>query len=753
MKEFFKLIRNHKWIFGSSIAVCTALSGVYMYVTPPQYQSEAVVQDATTKQGNSISLFNTTSSAATEKITSTPFLKAAFANNNNLVSYYVTKDYQKSESAYSTPYIVTYKVLGKHFKSEEYAISQVSETEYEITTKTYGINRTKRGIFGNELINNNVALTITKKQQIPYASPALLQQPIYSFEISSPEYLAEQLQSTTDALKVESTNGVITIACRQENPEKAAMIANVLAVNFVNSATQKTDANSTVSVNQLDQKIETLGNELATTEEQIAIYKRDNQITELNFDTEKSLSVLKELQLHKTQLEMEMASLDNISDYLRKNRDSNNSLIEYGAISDPVFSQQINRLNDIYQAKTSSDITANSAEIENLKSQISERLLNTRKRTAVQLDKINLAIRSTQNQLSMVPEKANSLIVLDRKLLLDKKVYDLLVEKRAELIVSGNLSNESTQILKPATTSNLPVTPISWLLISIGLLTGVCIATGISLLKEAVSKSKISQRDELNPQVGIPFIGNIANEKKHPEKWEESINDLCTRVLMKPQTRMITITSSVSGEGKTHIASNFSKAFAAMDKKVLVLDMNPFNSDLSDNFEVTPERTLADVLQGDCDIHDAVTITSYPNLDILTSGSLAAGVNSLLSSNKQKDILNDLRNHYDLIVIDTPGTGNHIDAIPMMKISDLNLFVVRANTTRKQSVVNAGLIKSDYEIDNMYFILNSITLNKSTIGSSKAYRGRFRKMDNTSGTRVKKEVIPSFLRKIALWFY
>lgn len=80
-----------------------------------------------------------------------------------------------------------------------------------------------------------------------------------------------------------------------------------------------------------------MANELAATENQIANYKKENQITELNFDTEKSLSVLKDLQLQKTQLEMNMATLDNISNYLRKNRDSNNSQIEYGAIRHPVF--------------------------------------------------------------------------------------------------------------------------------------------------------------------------------------------------------------------------------------------------------------------------------------------------------------------------------------------------------------------------------------------------------------------------------
>lgn len=238
-------------------------------------------------------------------------------------------------------------------------------------------------------------------------------------------------------------------------------------------------------------------------------------------------------------------------------------------------------------------------------------------------------------------------------------------------------------------------------------------------------KTKISQRAEIDQQLNIPFIGNIANENKNPIKWEESFNDLCTRILLKPETRMMTISSSGSGEGKTHVATHFSRSFAAMDKKVLVVDMNPFHPDVAQSFDVTPDRTLSDVLEGSCDIHDAISLTSYPNLDVLVSGNLTAGVNTLLSSRKRNDIINDLRKHYDLIVIDTPGTAQHIDAIPMMKISDLNLFVVRANTTRKQSVINAAVMKSDFELDNLYFLMNSVAMQKNS-DASKPKNGQFR---------------------------
>ena len=753
VSRFITLFDSHKLIFYSCILLAVVAAGTYIYITPAEYESEAVVQYESKQQQN-LSLFNSQETAVTERLTSTAFLNQALSKENNLISYYVTKDFRKSESKYASPYQIEYTILGKNFTEIDFTVTSLTDKELEISSEMHGIVRSKKGVFGEEIVFNDLALRIVKKAKLPYNAPALFGESVFSYKIQSPSYLSSQLQSDKDRLSIKNKNGLVVINCRMDNPSLAAQIANSIASHFVNATTATTSPDQTNSITQIDQKIENLGQELAITEGQIAIYKKDNQITDLNFDTEKSLSVLKDLQLQKTQLEMNMASLDNISNYLRKNREGNNSLLEYGAISDPVFAEQIAKLNEKYQINTTSENTqSDDAETEALKNQISERILNTRKRTAVQLDEIGRAIAVTQSQLSMFPEKANSLLVLDRKLLIDKKVYDLMVEKRAQLVVSGNLLPEPSQILKPAIISNLPVSPINWLIICIGLLTGISIATVLSLLQEMLIQTKIRQIAEPNHNTGIPFIGNIANEILNPEKWEESINDLCTRVLMKPETKMITITSSIAGEGKTHIASNFSKAFAAMDKKVLIIDMNPFHADIAESFDVAPERTLADVLAGSCDIHDAVCLTQYPNLDVLSSGVLTAGVNTLLSSRKRNEILNDLRKHYDLIVVDTPGTLNHIDAIPMMKISDLNLFVVRSNTTRKQSVVAAGLIKSDYEIDNMYFILNSVKLNNAANGNGKAYRGRFKKMNNTPTAKVNKDIVPSFLRKIALWFY
>ncbi len=754
MKQIIGLVQRHKVIYCTSLLVAIVAASAYIYTAHPMYEAEVVIQHQQPGNTiNSIDLLNNKQSAATEQIKSTSFLTGALTGSNQLINYYTTSDLRTRETNYSFPYSIEYKIVGKNFKEQHYTIVAISENEYTLSSMIHGVPRIKNGKFGEELVDNNLAITVSKKERVPYQSTPIYGTVNHSFKITSPEYLAQQLVTNIERLAVEDNNGVLTIKTQGESPEIAKNLASQIATYYTLGAIPKNENSDADPIQQLDRKIETLSEELAIAENQIALYKKENQITDLNIETEKSLSVLKELQLQKTQLEMNMAALDNISNYLRKNRDVNNSQIEYGAISDPVFLAQIAKLNEIYQSSSNNNNSPESnPEVENLKSVISERILNTRKRNAVQLEEINRAISQTRGQLAMIPEQANSLLALDRKLLMDKKVYDMLVEKRAGIIVSGNTDIEGVKIIREATANTIPVSPINWLTISIGILCGFIFATTIAAIRDHIQRSKISQRDELNHAVNIPFIGNIANENKNPARWEESISDLCTRVLLKPDTKMVTITSSSSGEGKTHIAASFSKSFAAMDKKVLLIDMNAYHPDIATKFEITPEKSLSDVLMGSCDIHDAISLTSYPNLDVLVSGNLNGGVNGLLSSTKRNSIINDLRQHYDLIVIDSPGTTNHIDAIPMMKISDLNIFVVRANTTRKQSVIKAGEMKTDYEIENMHFLLNAVSTTRNVKIAPKQIGG-YKKMNTTSETKVDKEIVPTFLRKIALWFY
>ncbi len=736
-------------ITAGCIAIATLLTAVYLYITPAEYQSSIVFEYAKTRSNESM-LFTSGTSAATEEITSENFVSNALVNTVNPVNCYTTQDYQTRLTTYTFPYKITGKITGETFEEQTYTIKELNAKSFYLTYKSHGIVKTKTGAFDTELTESGLALTISKKENKPYLHKELIQPAIWSFNVQSTKELAKQLLNNK-AITARDKNGVVTIACRHENMMLAKQISQALADHYLSSRNYTTSSTGEKS-SSIDKELVNMAMQLEETENQIAEYKKQNNITQINFDTEKTLDVLKDLQLQKAQLELNLVVLNNTSDYLRKNREINNSNVEYGTISDPVFSEQIALLNSKYQVKNSGAGNASTdTDIEALKVIISERILNTRKKTTIQINKINQEIASVNTQLSTLPEKASTLNALDRKFELDKKVYDLLVEKRAQSIVSGtSMAVAGGRILKPASGA-VPTGTSPWILLAIALAAGYILAIPATLAAELFRSRRIVDRNELTQQSRIPFIGSISHNKTGDSQHEESISTLCTRVLLRPEVKMITFASTNKGEGKSFIATHFAQAFAAMDKKVLVIDMNTDNPTVAKGFDINPERTLADVLAGNCDIHDAICLTPFPNLDVLECGELSSGVNSLLASNNRQSILESLKNHYDIIVTDTPETASHIVAIPMMKMSDLNIYVVRANSTRRQSIVAAEQLHKDFELKNFFFLLNAVNT-PNTSANKTNRRSRLRRTELTTQP-TNTTYVPSMLRKIALWFY
>jgi tyrosine-protein kinase Etk/Wzc len=128
------------------------------------------------------------------------------------------------------------------------------------------------------------------------------------------------------------------------------------------------------------------------------------------------------------------------------------------------------------------------------------------------------------------------------------------------------------------------------------------------------------------------------------------------------------------------------------------------------------ENGLTDYYSNKAPISDCVHTTTIDQLDILPAGIDTNPVSHLISSDKTKSLLDQLSPQYDAIVIDTPEVEEHIDAIPFMKWSDLNLFVVKSDTQRAELIEHAEVLKEEYRLKEVNFLLNAMKKDRNHIG-------------------------------------
>lgn len=192
--------------------------------------------------------------------------------------------------------------------------------------------------------------------------------------------------------------------------------------------------------------------------------------------------------------------------------------------------------------------------------------------------------------------------------------------------------------------------------------------------------------------------------------------------ILKKGCKKIVFTSSEKGEGKTVTASNIAIALAQqVETKVLVVDCDLRRPRVHTTLSLTPTPGLTNFLNDECTAQDVVKSTNLPNLYAICYGAVPPNPSELLASDAMKDFVHTLEQEYDYIIFDAPPIGVVVDAIPIIKLSDGVVLVVRNNQTTYPQLTKAVdmLKRSDAKI--LGIILNRVKM--TDVNKKGKYKG------------------------------
>ena len=149
-------------------------------------------------------------------------------------------------------------------------------------------------------------------------------------------------------------------------------------------------------------------------------------------------------------------------------------------------------------------------------------------------------------------------------------------------------------------------------------------------------------------------------------------------------TKTILVTSSDKNEGKTTTVSNLAVSFANLNKKVLIIDCDLRNPSIHKMFRLNNIYGLTDILAKDRAVDKCIQETELKNLYVLTAGAIPPNPAEILSSEKMKNLIEDLKNIYDYIFIDTPPIGLVTDAGALSSFIDGVVLVVKSESVEKK---------------------------------------------------------------------
>lgn len=486
--------------------------------------------------------------------------------------------------------------------------------------------------------------------------------------------------------------------------------------------------------------IDTLFNDvekkLKEVEKNLGDYKESNNIFNLTAQGSEIFNETISLEKEKNQLKSNADYLDNLIIYLN----TKNSFNEEGlvpatiGVQDPKIDRLINSLVTKSSFRESlrdlvkdnhPDIIQISREIQIIKNNLFENISSVQKVNTNRLKRLNSILSVYKTKKEKLPKKEQGLITFQRDYQLSETNYNYLKQKRYEAgtAIAANVSD--VKIIDTAKDlgqgPNYPLPSFNYL---IAIMLGTILPLFYIIIKELLD-NKIHTVEEIENNYAIPVLGvigknksdnNLAVFKRPKSAVSESFRTLRSNLQFlfkntsEDESKILILTSSVGGEGKTMVAINIATVFALSGKKTILLGLDLRKPKIYDDFDIPNSTGVVNYLIKQKTLNEVIIQTKIPNLDLILSGPIPPNPSELLLNNAADDMIKQLKKEYDYIIIDTPPVGIVSDALELFKYSDAIIYVVRHNYTEKNMMKMIDEKYKNKEVKNISYVLNDFSL-------------------------------------------
>jgi len=356
------------------------------------------------------------------------------------------------------------------------------------------------------------------------------------------------------------------------------------------------------------------------------------------------------------------------------------------------------------------DVVKLSNEIRTLEASIRDSIVSFYNSLKKQKNDLAATKKTYEGSLGNIPGKESGLMSLNRNFQVNEKKYLYLLEKKAEFEIMNAAKISKNKILDKAIMYPNPIKPKKSFIAIVGLTLGLIWGIFIAFILEFYNNKIVTTKD-VKRITDIPMYGAVPENKGKESVFAESLNTIRVNmefVSSQNSGKVIMIGSNIPEEGKTTITVNLAHILAKADKKVVLLDLNMRKSKLSEDFL---DDGTSSILIGKATIDDVI-IHVEKNMDIIFAGKNPPNPSELLLSSGIEKILNELKNSYDYVIINTTPVSLATDTIILLKkhIHDIFLLVIRSGFTDKSLLGNFSKMMRKHQIPSVGIILNGIKI-------------------------------------------
>lgn len=635
--------------------------------------------------------------------------------------------------------VISYKYIDKETEqliAEQKSYSSVSVPQI-IRTKVGVITITPNG-------RNLVTMSKLKKMDVIISNPTEAGTK-YAFGLG-----VEPSSKTTTIAKLSLNDG---------NVQRGIDYLNQLAVVYNRQANEDKNEIANRTAEFINSRLEMIDSELGTTDGKIESYKRSNSVIDVTAKAAQSLTNTNSYERELAAANTQLALLGSIQDFVNQPGNKYQVLPSNVGLTDQASIALITEYNKGVlernrQLRTASEmnltVQSTTAQLDELMTSLKSALVQAVRNAEISRDAMARQVAKYSGQISQTPEQERVLTQIGRKQEVTSGLFLMLLQKREENSISLAATADKGRLID-VPVSGGKVKPRNSAIMLGSIVLGFAIPFLILALLELL-RYRIEGHSDVEKLTKLPIVADVAMasetsktkadivvHENRNDQMEEIFRSMRTNLqfLLKQDEKVIMFTSSVSGEGKTFCAANLAVSFALLGKKCVLVGLDIRRPRLSRLFElkesnrgITNLLTRTNVTMSDIDA-ELVPSGVNDSLDLLLAGPIPPNPTELISRSTLDDVINLLKSRYDYVIIDTAPVGLVTDTLNAGRVTDVTVFVCRADYTAKASFDMFNSLAEEKKLPNACIVINGIDMSRKKYGYAYGY-GKYGKYSRYS---------------------
>ncbi|NNF01929.1 MAG: polysaccharide biosynthesis tyrosine autokinase, partial [Bacteroidia bacterium] len=563
----------------------------------------------------------------------------------------------------------------------------------------------------------------------------------YEFRVNNHDALVRKYQRRLKIEKVEEAS-VFEVSIEDEVPQKAVDFVNAITDLYIENSVAVAKGINAKTLEFIEDQLAEVAGELNSVESNLEAYQKEKSTLNLGEEQSAYLQRVIEFESEKARLSIQLQSIDALYKSLAGGTMTQISPTLLSDNTDPSLVSSFNELASLQQRRTnllfsntpSSPVVQKiDAEINTAKQNIISMVMSQRKSLVEKINGLSAQIGQYRGSIRQMPTTMRGLVDISRKVAINEKIYLFLLESRAKTIIAKAAIVADKYILEEARPTGL-ARPIKQQVIFTGMGAAVALSFLLIFLK-GIYYNNIQTKDDLIELTKLPIIGIVGKSKEAKDDYQvvnknpQSLTSEAFRVIRtnltyfktKHESKTVLFTSSAASEGKTFCAINTATILAKARKKVVLIDLDLHKPRQANAFGIKNDVGITSYLVGKASIDDILKDSGIENLKLILTGPRTPNASELVLDSMLEDLITSLREEYEYIILDTPPVGLLSDSLVLMKYSDINIYVLKANYSKKDFVDIAHQIVEKNEIKNMCFLLNAVNTKNIPAGYGGGY--------------------------------